>query len=745
MKSFRTVFILLVLLLAVTSAIVADWEELPKLTASDGEVNHNFGTSAAATDTMIVIGAPPTNGAGRVYVYTPDVGGEYVETKLSASNGFSNDYFGYAVASNGTAIVVGAMLGNAAKGAAYVYTPNGGGFSETPLTASDGAGGDTFGLSVAIGANGQVVVGAPSDDNKGSAYIFTPDGMGGYTQLKVTATDGAANDLFGQSVAIDSSGLIFVGAPGDDSRKGAIYRFTPNGVGGYNQTKFTAFDGTASDAFGWAMAADGTTLVVTAYEDENHRGAAYVFTPDGVGGYTQTKLTASDGAASDEFGMSVAAYNGKIVVGADADDSTRGAAYLFTPDGVGGYTEKRLTASDRAQDDYFGRSVAISAHGIIVGSHSDDAQGSAYVYRLFPDVPTNLTATSDGTSKIDLTWNAAAHADNYRVERSPNGNDSWAEIGTTPALSYADTTAACASTYFYRVYALNNAGDSEFSNVADATTDSCPPDLSPFTLETPLSGTVIRTMPISFSWIHAVGASEYTLQLWKISNNARIGETQEVTVDAAAICAAALCTQEITVNHGDGVYVWTVIGRNDFDDLEASNAGFLFTLDQNEIELVTNGSFEDGLNGWTRLKPTGDKVICKEAVAYAGACAYRFKGSQREASSIVQKVNLTGIEIGSGDTLTLNAYVKAGSAAAAAKIKVRVTYATQGTPKGKLNLPVGQTSGYQLVTSSLPLTDQVKAIKLVMTHTSASGKLFVDGLSLKAASTTAPLELPSAP
>src|SRR5690606_14798413 len=122
--------------------------------------------SAAATDTMIVIGAPPTNGAGRVYVYTPDVGGEYVETKLSASNGFSNDYFGYAVASNGTAIVVGAMLGNAAKGAAYVYTPNGGGFSETPLTASDGAGGDTFGLSVAIGANGQVVVGAPSDDNK---------------------------------------------------------------------------------------------------------------------------------------------------------------------------------------------------------------------------------------------------------------------------------------------------------------------------------------------------------------------------------------------------------------------------------------------------------------------------------------------------------------------------------------------------------------------------------------------------
>ena len=83
--------------------------------------------------------------------------------------------------------------------------------TENKITASDGASGDDFGNSVAIG-NGRIVVGAYLDaDNgsqSGSAYIFDLAG----TQLaKITASDGAADDLFGYSVAV-GNGRIVVGA-----------------------------------------------------------------------------------------------------------------------------------------------------------------------------------------------------------------------------------------------------------------------------------------------------------------------------------------------------------------------------------------------------------------------------------------------------------------------------------------------------------------------------------------------------
>ena len=74
--------------------------------------------------------------------------------------------------------------------------------TETKITASDGAADDQFGQSVAVGS-GRIVVGAWSDDdagsNSGSAYIFDLDG----NQIaKITASDGAADDQFGYSVAV---------------------------------------------------------------------------------------------------------------------------------------------------------------------------------------------------------------------------------------------------------------------------------------------------------------------------------------------------------------------------------------------------------------------------------------------------------------------------------------------------------------------------------------------------------------
>ena len=99
---------------------------------------------------------------------------------------------------------------------------------------------------------------------------------------------------------------------------------------------------------------------------------------------TQVKLTASDGAAEDLFGDSVAVGSGRIVVGASSDDApsaNTGSAYIFD---LNGTQLAKITASDGATDDRFGFSVAVGSGRIVVGASLDDApdtnSGSAYIF-----------------------------------------------------------------------------------------------------------------------------------------------------------------------------------------------------------------------------------------------------------------------------------------------------------------------------------------------------------------------------
>ncbi len=145
------------------------------------------------------------------------------ETKLTASDGGSYDYFGRSVAIDGTTLVVGAYFDDANatdSGSVYVYdlTKNSGddGF-ETKITASDGADGDYFGYSVALDGTTLVVGACIYDDDSGlqsgSVYVYdlnkTPEDDG--FERKITASDGAVDDRFGQTVALDGTTLV-VGA-----------------------------------------------------------------------------------------------------------------------------------------------------------------------------------------------------------------------------------------------------------------------------------------------------------------------------------------------------------------------------------------------------------------------------------------------------------------------------------------------------------------------------------------------------
>ena len=378
------------------------------LTAADGANFDEFGYSVALSSdgNTALVGAPGRSSMGAAYVFTRGSNGVYSQTQAltDPTGGAPNDYFGYSVALSvdGNTALVGAFGRTSRTGAAYVFTRSSGVYSQTAAFTdpASGANYDDFGSSVALSADGSTaLVGAPGrSSTTGAAYVFTRS-SGVYSQTPaLTATGGASGDFFGRAVALSADGgTALVGANGRSTSTGAAYVFTrSNGV--YSQTAaLSATGGTSGDFFGTAVAlsADGSTALVGAQGHSSSTGAAYVFTRSN-GVYSQTAtLTATGGAANDQFGSSVAlsADGGTALVGANGRSTSTGAAYMFTrSNGVYSQTAAFTDPVGGATNDYFGSNVALSADGgaALVGAYGRSSYtGAAYV---FTDAPA-LSAT----------------------------------------------------------------------------------------------------------------------------------------------------------------------------------------------------------------------------------------------------------------------------------------------------------------------------------------------------------------
>jgi len=317
------------------------------------------------------------------------------EQRLAVPDGAPGDELGNAVAVDGDTAVLGAREADAGRGAVYVFTRVGDAWLNTArLTASDGAPGDGLGDSVAIEGD-TIVAGANTDDvaggaNRGSVYTFARTGAAARVETaKLTATDGADNDFLGTAVAIEGDAIV-AGAVADDIgmnvAQGSVYTFTRTGAPARNQTaKLTASDGAAGDRLGGSVAVNGDTIVAGAGSDETGgnagQGSAYTFARTGPVARTETaKLTSGDGDAGDDFGRSVALAGDTIAVAAPEDDiageSNHGSAFTFARSGAPARTETaKLTASDSALGDLLGQAVAVDGETIAVGACCDDIAG----------------------------------------------------------------------------------------------------------------------------------------------------------------------------------------------------------------------------------------------------------------------------------------------------------------------------------------------------------------------------------
>jgi len=395
----------------------ANASQQAQLQASDAALNDYFGYSVSSSSdgNRIIVGAylEDVGGgeSGAAYIFTRSGTTWSEEQKIYATDRAGSDYFGWSVdiSADGTYAIVGARLedaGGTDAGAAYIFSRSGTTWTqEAKIIASNAGASDYFGYAVSIDSDGNTaIVGAPNEDtgggDAGSAYIFTRSGTTWSQEAKIVASDDQASDKFGEDVSISNDGnTAVVGAPNEDttaSNAGSVYVFTRSGSTWSQEAKIQASDAQGSDFFGKyvRVSGDGDNIISGAYlEDEaaDGAGAAYIFTRSGTTWSQEAKLTASDGASFDYFGVSVgiSSDGDTAIVGAAYEDTVpndSGAAYVFTRSGTTWTEQDQLLASNAGSNDKFGVAVSMSGDGstAIVGANEEDTTasnaGSVYVF-----------------------------------------------------------------------------------------------------------------------------------------------------------------------------------------------------------------------------------------------------------------------------------------------------------------------------------------------------------------------------
>jgi hypothetical protein len=297
-----------------------------------------------------------------------------------------------ALSADGSTAIVGGPGDNSSAGAAWIFSQNGGVWTqqESKEVGAGAVGAANQGTSVALSADGSTaIVGGPTDNsNAGAAWIF---GLGGSVKLPI-GTGGVGKAAQGTSVAVSADGnTAIVGGPADNSSAGAAWVFIQSG-GVWSQQGPKLFGsgaaGAAAQGYSVALSADGNTAIIGGPTDNSSAGAAWVFTRSG-GVWTQQvpKLVGSGaaGAAVQGFSVALSADGNTAIMGGYADNSKAGAAWVFTRSSSGVWTQQRpkLVGSGAVGAAQQGNSVALSADGntAIAGGPFDNADaGAAWVF-----------------------------------------------------------------------------------------------------------------------------------------------------------------------------------------------------------------------------------------------------------------------------------------------------------------------------------------------------------------------------
>jgi len=499
MKTLQTILIILFLGMGQMAAIARP-DGFPLTGAAAGD---EFGNSVSISGDYAIVGAQGDNSyTGSAYIFVRAGDTWIQQAKLTASDATGYDYFGNSVSISGDYAIVGANkedpTGISNAGSAYIFYRNEGSTDnwgqQAKLTASDAASSNEFGYSVSISGDA-AIVGAyrnshAGESKAGAAYIFEKP-AGGWKNMqetvKLTASTPAENAYFGYSVSISGDTAI-VGANREDSYTGSAYIFEKPGAVWEDMPEtatLTASDKATNDQFGNSVSISGDTAIVGAFHDDSSTGSAYIFVRDGTSWSQQAKLTASDKAANDEFGRSVSINGDYAIVGAPYDDNL-GSTYSFLRGDSSWIQKEKVTATNPGAGDEFGNSVSISGDYAIVGAYKDD---SAYIYHSIEDLSlpvglSSFTATVSGDDII-LEWRTETEVNNlgFAIYRSEQIDGNYTEIAfvkgagdsVTPIdYQFTDKKEEEGKTYFYYLEYIDTTGEKDRSRIIEAIASPIP-------------------------------------------------------------------------------------------------------------------------------------------------------------------------------------------------------------------------------------------------------------------------------
>ncbi len=350
------------------------------------------------------------------------------------------------LSADGNTAIVGGDFDNIQQGAAWVFTRNGGIWSQQggKLVGSGNIGQAQQGFSVSLSADGNtaIVGGAYDNAGQGAVWLYTRSGNTWSQQgSKLVGTGNSGQAYQGYSVAISAdANTAIVGGASDGDNEGAAWVFTRSVNVWSQQGSKLVGTGTASLASqgqSVSLSADGNTAIVGGFSD-GEEGAAWIYTRSGRTWSQQgNKLVGTGGTtpAAQGWSVSISADGNTAIVGAPGASGM----WVYTRSGVTWSQQgSELTGTGGIGVTSLGQSVSLSAIGstaIMGGPEDNNNQGAAWVFidpsnALLSTIALNpaSTLTNTGTSGTITTYTTTANAGTTSVTVTPTAQDANATI-----------------------------------------------------------------------------------------------------------------------------------------------------------------------------------------------------------------------------------------------------------------------------------------------------------------------------
>ncbi len=318
------------------------WREAARLTASDAERKDDFGRALALGGNTLVVGAPRKHdGSGVVYLFDREgAEAEWRQTGIiePPAEGDVSEYGAALALSGANDLFIGAAALDT-TGTVHHFRREGDGWAlHATLRPEDGE--NVAGFGVTMSRDGDwLLIGAPgSDEETGRIYFFRRSAGGEWTEAQAVSPP---SSVAGEEAGVGSAVLLdgdraFIGAPGENAvfvlERDDADRWIPAADG-----PLLPFDGVRRGGFGRSIALAGDEVWVGAPGADRAEGRVYRFAPDGDGGWRSAErldpATLAGAEAGDArpswpfaFGFSLAGASDRMVVGMPFADFGEGRA-----------------------------------------------------------------------------------------------------------------------------------------------------------------------------------------------------------------------------------------------------------------------------------------------------------------------------------------------------------------------------------------------------------------------------------